>query len=165
MVHYQCWVARKLIFKKIFRESFEIVRFFFSLISVFLPPGMQTMWTRGVSCSWFCAWRSVNSSYSPDSCPPSERCHSPQSCGSGMFIPDPNFFRSRIRIKEFKYFNPIKMVSKLFGNMIRVVRPGSGSWLFYPSRIQGSKRHRILESQHLLSTVIQPAFTCRIRRG
>jgi hypothetical protein len=33
---------------------------------------------------------------------------SKQCCGSGMFIPDPNFFhpRSRIRIKEFKYFNP-----------------------------------------------------------
>ncbi len=36
-----------------------------------------------------------------------------QCCGSGMFIPDPNyfhpgsdFFPSRIRIKEFKYFNP-----------------------------------------------------------
>jgi hypothetical protein len=28
--------------------------------------------------------------------------------GSGMFIPDPNFFHpgSWIRIKEFKYFNP-----------------------------------------------------------
>ncbi len=38
--------------------------------------------------------------------------------GSGMFIPDPTFFHpgSRIRIKEFKYFNPKKtkkMVSKL----------------------------------------------------
>jgi hypothetical protein len=50
-----------------------------------------------------------------------------QCCGSGMFIPDPgsDFFPSRIpdpnclhpgsqiRIKEFKYFNPKKMVSKL----------------------------------------------------
>jgi hypothetical protein len=37
-----------------------------------------------------------------------------QCCGSGMFIPDPGseFFPPRIRIKEFKYFNP-KMVSKL----------------------------------------------------
>jgi hypothetical protein len=25
---------------------------------------------------------------------------------SGMFIPDPNFSLSRIRMKEFKYFNP-----------------------------------------------------------
>jgi hypothetical protein len=34
--------------------------------------------------------------------------------GSGMFIPDPGseFFQSRIRIKEFKHFNP-KVVSKL----------------------------------------------------
>jgi hypothetical protein len=34
-----------------------------------------------------------------------------QCCGSGMFIPDPNFFHpaSRIRIKEFKHFNPKKL--------------------------------------------------------
>jgi hypothetical protein len=38
-----------------------------------------------------------------------------QCCGSGMFIPDPNFFHpgsefypSRIHIKELKYFNPKK---------------------------------------------------------
>jgi hypothetical protein len=44
---------------------------------------------------------------------------SPECCGSEMFIPDPNFSipdpgstRFRIRIKEFKYFNP-KIVSKL----------------------------------------------------
>jgi hypothetical protein len=45
-----------------------------------------------------------------------------QCVGSGMFIPDTTFFhpgseffhpRSRIRIEEFKYFNPNKMVSKL----------------------------------------------------
>ncbi len=43
-----------------------------------------------------------------------------QCCGSGMFIPDPTFFHpgselfpSRIRIKEFKYFNNKKMVFKL----------------------------------------------------
>jgi hypothetical protein len=29
-----------------------------------------------------------------------------QCCGSRMFIPDPNFFPSRIRMTEFKYFNP-----------------------------------------------------------
>jgi hypothetical protein len=56
-----------------------------------------------------------------------------------MFISDPTFFHpgselspSRIRIKEFKYFNP----KKWFLN----------SGLFIPdpgSRIQGSKRHRI----------------------
>jgi hypothetical protein len=41
-----------------------------------------------------------------------------QCCGSGMFNPDPNFSipdpncfhpGSRIRIKEFKYFNPKKL--------------------------------------------------------
>jgi hypothetical protein len=38
-----------------------------------------------------------------------------QCCGSGMFTPDPTFYHpdselspSRIRIKEFKYFNPKK---------------------------------------------------------
>ncbi len=33
-----------------------------------------------------------------------------QCCGSGTFIPNPTFFHpgSRIRIKEFKYFNPKK---------------------------------------------------------
>jgi hypothetical protein len=37
-----------------------------------------------------------------------------QCCGSGIFIPDPNFSHpgSLIRIKEFKYFNP-KIVSKI----------------------------------------------------
>jgi hypothetical protein len=48
-------------------------------------------------------------------------------------IPDPNFFHpgSPIRIKEFKYFNP-KNCFQAFGNMIRVVHPGS--------RIQGVKK-------------------------
>ncbi len=38
-----------------------------------------------------------------------------QCCGSRMFIPDPNFFHpgSRTRIKEFKYFSPQNIVSKL----------------------------------------------------
>jgi hypothetical protein len=51
-----------------------------------------------------------------------------------MFIPDPTFSHpgSRIRIKEFKYFNP-----KALENMVRVVHPGSRIWMmtFYPSRI------------------------------
>ncbi len=64
-----------------------------------------------------------------------------QCSGSGMFIPDPNFFHpvSRKRIIEFKYFKP-KFVSKLSKNMIRVVHPGSRSrfWIliFQPSRIR-----------------------------
>ncbi len=51
-------------------------------------------------------------------------------------------FPSRIRIKEFKYFNPKKwfLSSKKYD-------PGCSSRIqiltFYPSRIQGSKRHRI----------------------
>ncbi len=67
--------------------------------------------------------------------------------GSKFFSsPDPGskFFPSRIRIKEFKYFNP-KNGFWALGNMVRVVHPGSGSWFFtHPgSWIQGSKRHRI----------------------
>ncbi len=56
-------------------------------------------------------------------------------CGSGLFIPDPNFSHpwSRIRIKEFKYFNP-KNVSKL-RNMIRVVSSRIRILIFYPSWI------------------------------
>jgi hypothetical protein len=71
-----------------------------------------------------------------------------QCCGSGMFIsdpgsdffpsriPDPNCFHpgSRIRIKEFKYFNPKKWFLSS-----RKYDPGCSSRLqiltFYPSRI------------------------------
>ncbi len=62
-------------------------------------------------------------------------------------IPDPNFFHpgskfspSRIPIKEFKYFNPkncflsSRKYDPCFSSRILV---------FYPSRIQGSKKHRI----------------------
>ncbi len=65
-------------------------------------------------------------------------------------IPDPNCLHpgSRIRITEFKCFNPKKMVSKLnkIWSGLFIPDPGSGCWhllTFYPSRIQGSKRHRI----------------------
>ncbi len=63
--------------------------------------------------------------------------------------PDPTFFLSRIRIfwsririKEFEYFDPKKwfIISRKYD-------PGCSSRIriltFYPSRIQGSKRHRI----------------------
>ncbi len=74
-----------------------------------------------------------------------------------MFIPDPTFFHpgselspSRIRIKEFKYFNP-KKPKKWFLSS-RKYDPGCSSRIrmltFYPSRIQGSKRHRIPDLQH-----------------
>jgi hypothetical protein len=60
-------------------------------------------------------------------------------------IPDPRSkrFRIRIRIKAVKYFNPKKwfLSSSKYD-------PGCSPWIrvlifFYPSRIQGSKRHRI----------------------
>jgi hypothetical protein len=40
--------------------------------------------------------------------------------------PGSKFFTSRIRIKEFTYFNP-KNCFQALGNMFRVVHPGSGS--------------------------------------
>ncbi len=53
------------------------------------------------------------------------------------WIQDPNLFfpGSRIRIKEFKNFNPKKwfLSTQKLRNMIRIVHPGSGSWFFtYP---------------------------------
>jgi hypothetical protein len=57
-------------------------------------------------------------------------------CGSGIFIPDPNFFHpgSWILIKEFKYFNPKE-------RFLSYRKYDSGCWsrvrilTFYPSRI------------------------------
>jgi hypothetical protein len=60
---------------------------------------------------------------------------------------DPNCLHpgSRIRIKGFKYFNP-KKLKKWFLSSGKY-DPGCSSRIrmltFYPSRIQGSKRHRI----------------------
>jgi hypothetical protein len=71
-----------------------------------------------------------------------------QCCGYGMVYPGYEFFSSRIRVKEFKYFNPKKIVSKLS----RKYDPGCSSRIrilnFLPipdpgSRNQGSKRPRI----------------------
>ncbi len=56
---------------------------------------------------------------------------------------------SRIRIKEFKYFNPKKLdlSSRKYdsgcSSRIRILS-------FYPFRIRGSKRHRIPDPQHCL---------------
>ncbi len=77
---------------------------------------------------------------------------------SRMFIPDPNifhsrsrirFFPSRIRIKEFKYFNKKKFVPKLpeiwYRLFIPDPDPGYGYW-FLPIPDPGSRgqtRHRI----------------------
>jgi hypothetical protein len=67
-----------------------------------------------------------------------------QWCESGMFIPDPNFFPSRI--PEFNYFNQ-KIVSKLSeiwsGMFIPDPDPPGSDLGFYLSRIQRSKRLRI----------------------
>ncbi len=65
-----------------------------------------------------------------------------QCCGSGCFIPDPNFFHPgfRIRIKEFKYFGP-KNGFKALGSMIAVVHLACRILTLYPSWIPGSKRH------------------------
>ncbi len=57
--------------------------------------------------------------------------------------PGSEFFPSRIRIKEFKYFNPKNFFKA--PDKIQVVHLGSRILTFYPSRIpdQGPKRHRI----------------------
>ncbi len=60
-----------------------------------------------------------------------------------MFFPDlgSEFFpsRIRIRIKEFKHFNPPKIWFLSSRKYDRVVRPGSGSWLFTHPRSRGQK--------------------------
>ncbi len=58
-----------------------------------------------------------------------------QCCGSGMFIPDPNFFQRRSKVKRFririKEFKNQKNCFWALGSMIWVVHPGS--WFFtYP---------------------------------
>jgi hypothetical protein len=84
-------------------------------------------------------------------------------CGSGMFIPDPNFFHpgselfpSRIRIK---YFNPKKsfLSSQKYdpgcSSRIRIL-------IFYPSRISDpvAKRHRIPDPEHCGSLIRSGSF-------
>jgi hypothetical protein len=71
-------------------------------------------------------------------------CTRYQCCGSVMLIPefsisDPTFSHpgSRIRTKEFKYFNPKNCHSTL-GNMIQIVHPESRSW-FLPIPDPGSR--------------------------
>ncbi len=56
----------------------------------------------------------------------------PECCPSWILDPIFSHPGSRVRLKEFKYFNPRNCFQAL-GNMIRVVHPGSGSWFFtYP---------------------------------
>ncbi len=69
--------------------------------------------------------------------------------GSEFSISDPGSKRFRILNpaphKRIEVFLTQKLVSKALGNMIRDVHLGSrmGILNFYPSWIQGSKRHRI----------------------
>ncbi len=90
-----------------------------------------------------------------------------QRCGSGMFIPDPKSdFSSRIPDPGSKGFpdpgsgfasknlcilNPQKLFLSSRENMIRNVHPGCRIriLIFYPSRIRGSKRHRIPDSKQI----------------
>jgi hypothetical protein len=78
-----------------------------------------------------------------------------QCCGSGMFIPVQIFLSRiriqgqkdcgyRVRIKEFKYFKPLKLLLSS-RKMIRNVHPGSG-FFHIPDPDPGSrgeKKHRI----------------------
>ncbi len=75
---------------------------------------------------------------------------SPPPPSSATSVADPGC-SSRIRIKEFNYFNP-KYCFCALGNMIRVVHTGSGSWFFtHPgSRGQKATGSRILDPQHWL---------------
>ncbi len=61
---------------------------------------------------------------------------------SNISVPDPGSKRSRIRIKEFKYFYATHFY-KAVGNMIRnvILAPD-----FFSTRIQGSKKHQIPNS-------------------
>ncbi len=79
--------------------------------------------------------------------------------------PGSEYFPSRIRIKECKYFNP-KNCFLAHGIISRVVHPGSRSririLIFHPSRIHGSKRHRIPDPQHYAD--LQEQSQCIINR-
>jgi hypothetical protein len=84
-----------------------------------------------------------------------------QCCGSGMFIPDPNFFHPGSRVKKipdpapqphqkFKYFN----TKKLFLSSRKYdLGCSSRIRIFYPFRIPGPKSHRITDPdpQHCLT--------------
>ncbi len=74
-------------------------------------------------------------------------------CGSGMFFLDPQFFhpgskRSRIRIKKNLSISTQQQISKLSELWSGLSSPDPDRiriLIFYPSRIQGSKRYRIPE--------------------
>ncbi len=84
--------------------------------------------------------------------------------GSDFFHPGSEFFPSRIRIKEFKYFYPKKwFLSSALGNMIRDVHHGSGSWPFKHPGSRGRKgtgfRIRNTAGIGIYSTELGPKFS------
>ncbi len=132
----------------------------------YTPPESGVLNTAKDQSSW-----SLMSLY----CNPMERVN--QCCGSGIFIPDPNFFhpgsrvkkipdpwagsRIRLRIKEFKYFQP----KKLFLSSQKYDPECSsriGIWFFsHPgSRIQGPKGHRIPDPQHCCKRMSRNVQCC-----
>jgi hypothetical protein len=76
-----------------------------------------------------------------------------QCCGSGMFIPEPNFSILDPEPKVKKILDPesgsasknLSILTQKIALSSRKYDPGCSIWIliFYPSRIQGSKRHRI----------------------
>ncbi len=91
-------------------------------------------------------------------------------------IPDPNFSHPRSRIRIFPIpdsgsasKNLTILTQKFVAKAPRKYDPGCSSWLFYPSRIPGSQRHRIPYPQHCLQAVLhrvirnwRPWRTCRV---
>ncbi len=96
-------------------------------------------------------------------------CNHQHCCGSGMFIPDPNFSiadpnffrpRSRIRIIKFEYFRPKKILSVLFildpdPDFLPIPYPG-----FRVQKGTGS-RIRIRNTANSYHNVAEPAFSKR----
>ncbi len=83
-----------------------------------------------------------------------------QCCGSGMVYPGSEFFPSRIRINEFKHFNP----KKLFLSS-RKYDPGCSSRIriLYPSRIPDPGVKKAPDSQHRLYLYLSFFFSPRYR--
>ncbi len=82
-----------------------------------------------------------------------------QCCGSGLFFSNPNFCPSRI--PDLHQRIPVFEPKKLFLNS-RKYHPGCSSririLIFYPSRIPGSKRHRIPDPDPQQSFFGYPRF-------
>ncbi len=82
--------------------------------------------------------------YSPTAFPEQISVADPGSRIRIFYIPDPGSTRFQIFIKEFKYlsfFFSSRKYDPICSSRIRIL-------IFYPSRIPGSKRHRIPDPQH-----------------